>query len=252
MSLAPILGTSGQEYDPHKARIDTIAFIMLMFAMINVLWRLIEIINVPSADQRFLFYGVELAMAVAGTALMRPKLPWDPGERGTEFKVLWLGLLGGITIVAIQFSGIFVAGLLGVLPFDTYRAADIELGLLAPVAETLLFQFFIFGGLRSIPALRGVHWLFAAAPTSIMFALYHFFIIGTHPVLILIFTLGSIVLDYLFEKTQCAGTPMVAHFFNNLVPVLPVIAVAMVGYWWLLTLPIVIIIALMFFGGLKR
>jgi membrane protease YdiL (CAAX protease family) len=256
LSLAPILlETEGQEeFKPSQIRYDAVAFIMTMFAAIIVLWYVVEFANSIQTGAYtqtlvWIAFTAEFGLAVGVVALMRPRMPWE-SPQANIYKVLAYGLLGGVLIVMITVLGSLLAFSFGLLPYEVSTTQDMRLALLAPVAETLMFQVFIFGGLMAL--FKNLHWLFSAGPTSLMFALYHFFAIHTHPVLIIIYVLGSLVLDWVFAKTLAIGTPMVSHFFNNMIPSLPAVAEFFAAWWWLVVLPIIIIAFLLFLGGQKR
>ena len=81
----------------------------------------------------------------------------------------------------------------------------LQIVIIAPIAEELLFRGLIFKLLR-----KKYSFFAAAATSSIIFALIHRASLNILPLFVI-----SFVFAYLYEKTQNIATPMILHSIHN-------------------------------------
>ena len=179
--------------------------LMIFFAILNIFWASLD----PTVDIRPLFaYSAELLGGLClalgfGFSFARKT------DLNKEFQAVILGLIAGISMIAVQ-TGIYAVS--GLLPYSV----GITLILLAPVAETMLFTVAFFHLFRfHFPELS---WLQIALTSDISFAFYHYFAYGARAdffIILIILLLGNTILMWVYSLTLNATAPMVGHFLVN-------------------------------------
>ena len=181
--------------------------LLIFFAILSMFWAGLD----PAVDIRSVFaYSVELLGGLALAMGFGFKF-----ARRTNLKIevrdVALGLLAGVIILAIH-NGIFAVS--GLLP---YSLGSAWLILLAPVAETMLFNVAFYHLFKThFPELS---WLQIAVTSDVSFAMYHFFAYGGRPdfwLVLIILLIGNTMLMYVYHLTKNASAPMVAHLVVNL------------------------------------
>jgi membrane protease YdiL (CAAX protease family) len=152
------------------------------------------------------------------------------GWEARQMHVLTFGIIGGAALATLQvMMGVFD------MVFVTAPATTDQLTILAAVSEELMFTMVLFGTLLMVAKHFGLHWIWAAVPSSIIFALFHFFAYGLQWYGIILLIMAGIILRWSYMKTKDIGTPIIAHMINNgLVMGMLSVVEMVVDYWWLI------------------
>ena len=228
----------GEERGP-ISHYGLIAWIMTVLAIISVLFIILDWTNVSDV---MIVYALELSFGLGGAAMMGVNITDSLTDTRGQAEVLIYGLLGGSALMMIS-------QVLYVFWQVTAFAAVGNAGLvvLAPVAETLVFEFILFGTFwllgEKLGIIKWLRFLITAIPSSMIFALWHYW---TNPSLhllpLIVLFLGSLLLKAIYAKTDDVGTPMLAHLFNNVFAVMGLIAVVISTYWWVLGIPVILLV----------
>lgn len=220
-----------------------IAWLMIILAGMAIFWRILE----TGGTQPILFIlAFELVFGVAAASMMGARTPFnDQVTMKEEIDGVTLGIFGGLLLIVIQ-----VVIMVGSSQFSATTIYH-EATLLAPIPEELFFTFVIYGTFRRIAP--DLNWIFSAIPASVIFAGYHFFVIGTAVPYVLILFFGSIVIKYVFEVTSNIAAAMIAHEINNSLVELSFISEMISQYWMILAFPIILFsVWLILFGGRRK
>ncbi|MHA1665087.1 MAG: lysostaphin resistance A-like protein [Candidatus Njordarchaeales archaeon] len=117
----------------------------------------------------------------------------------TGFELYYTKILGKQIYLALKLGPLFW--------FLTF----LSVGILAPVAEELIFRWSLFGLLR----LRGKNFNYAAMLSALIFSMFHFDLLYVP----IVFILGFI-LAYLYEKFGNIVVPILCHCFVNTISLL--------------------------------
>lgn len=210
-----------------KWQIGLLAWMCTLVAILDTYFHILD----PSGSQLWILYGFGLlfGLASAGAMDIHFNIKWE----ARQMQVLTFGIMGGAALIMLQvLMGVFDM-MFSVTPFATTE----QLTILAAVSEELMFTMVIFGTLLMLCEHFHLHWIWAAVPSSAIFALFHFFAYGLQWYGIILFIMGGIILRWTYVKTRDIGTPMVAHAINNGLIMGMVIAVeAIIDYWWLIAI----------------
>ena len=194
--------------------IIVVSFLSLYFSVLN-----------PN-DEMFSIYmilGLSLVFGLAGLAAFDIEI--DLSFNG-QLKVLAEGLLGGLAIVVMQ----LVVSMMAAVLQAYFSATPLELALMAPAPEELIFTMIIFGTLRS--AMPGLPWPIAAIPSSTIFALFHYWAYSVHLIITPILFIGGMIHAYLYERTNDIGTSMTSHMVVNGAPLMFAAGAIIMDYLW--------------------
>lgn len=235
--------SSSQRWTGKSVVVGLIAWTMIIVAGMVIFFRELE---TGGQEPLIRVFEFELLFGIGTIAMADVSTIWNSRiNLVSETKAVSYGILGGICLVGMQF--LIILGTM-VNPFATNMNA--ELSIMAPVPEELFFTFVFYGTFRRIAP--QMHWSIAALISSLIFAAYHFFVVGTQALPLLILFLGSMILKYLFEITQNIATSMIAHLVNNGVSQLGLISTTIAQYWWIVMIPILLIVIFVFCSGGRR
>ena len=207
-----------------KWQIGLLAWLCTLSAILDTYFHILD----PTGSQLWIVYGFGLlfGLASAGAMDVEFNIKWE----ARQMQVLTFGIMGGAALIMLQ----VVMGL-----FDMMFAVSTaeQLTILAAVSEELVFTMVLFGFLLTATEHFKLHWLWAAIPSSIIFALFHFFAYGLQWYGIILFIMGGIILRWSYMKTRDVGTPMIAHMINNGIVFVALNAVeTFMNYWWLIAI----------------
>jgi len=217
-------------------RIGLIAWILIILAIMTTFFNILD----PMADPMWMVYafGLVFGLAAAGALDVRP----DFSKDARQFNVVIFGIMGGAVLVMMQY-------IVQVASTVLFLATDPALALLAPVSEELLFTLVIYGTLRVV--MPDLNWAYAAVPASVIFAGFHFFAYGVHPIMLPVLFMGSMILKWTYEQTGDIGTPMLAHAINNLMPFIAGLSILIAEYWYVPVALAGLYLVTYLFGGKK-
>lgn len=223
-----------------RPRIGIIGWAFTILAVLTTFYANLD----PASSTLWVVYGLGLAFGMSGAALMlvffREALPTRDMLLYRQDRVLAFGLLGGALVTTISSGVYMVFQVAEEVEFTTLTGTTV----LAPVSEDYIFVFLIFGSLFLL--FKGLHllarFLCAAIPSSLTFALWHYFAFGASLPNIITLLLGGLVLRWVFVQTQDLGATMLAHLLNNLIAIMPAVIGFVNAYLWVIALPFVIVI----------
>ena len=209
-----------------KWQIGLLAWLCTLSAILDTYFHILD----PAGSQLWILYGFGLlfGLASAGAMDVEFNIRWE----GKQMQVLTFGVMGGAALIMLQ----VLMGVFDML-FAATPAPTEQLTILAAVSEELMFTMVLFGSLLIVAEHFRLHWLWAAVPSSVIFALFHFFAYGLQWYGIVLLTIGGVILRWSYMKTKDIGTPMIAHMINNGI-IMGTLAVfeAIMDYWWLIAI----------------
>ena len=223
--------------EKRKWQIGLIAWLACLTAILDTFFHILD----PVGDAMWIVYGFGLLFGLAGAGAMDVEfnIKWE----ARQLQTITLGIIGGAALIMLQ----VVNGMLNTV-FATTETSN-QLTILAAVSEELLFTMALFGSLMFIAQGRNLHWMWAAVPTALIFALFHFFAYGLAIHAIVILFIGGIILRWTYVASRDIGAPMIAHMINNgLALALMVITNTIMQYWWVVGIIIILLILPRYLG----
>ena len=181
--------------------------LMISFAFFSMIWALLD----PATDfTAWTVLSVEylggLVLSMAFGFRLVKRVPLED-----ETNALILGVVGGIISSALSSVFLFFGQ-----PFSTYEG--VWLIMLAPVAEVLAFNIFVYH-LIDFHFEESGFWA-KAAPSDLAFAFFHWAAKGDDPLFwlyLIVFMVGNTVFMWLYDMTKNATAPFTAHYIINLI-----------------------------------
>lgn len=209
--------------DPgHKKKAGIVAWFIVVISFLNLYFAILN--PVEEHFNIYIILGLSLVFGLSGLAAFEVDIDLRFDE--SQIRVLAEGLLGGLSLVVMQVVVSVIAQLAQLFLSGTPQ----EFALMAPAPEELIFTMIIFGTLRA--AMPGLPWFVPAIPSSMIFALFHFWAYGVQMISFMILLVGGFVHAYLYERTDDIGTSMVSHLVVNGAPLMFVMAALFFSYWW--------------------
>ena len=231
-------GTSSSNISRRTGYAGPIGAALVLIAIISMVWAGLD----TTTDIR---YWAVLSFELFGGLIFSSLYGFDfrghanlmSGRNLTaESKALLIGLFFGAMVLLTE--GLFsVIGMLG----STNEGA--WLGFLAPAAETMFAVISVYELMTA--AFPGMHWIWKAVASDLVFALFHFWHYALRPdwlVLVIVLAIGNTFFVWTYHVTRNATAPMVAHLLVNIAPNLGTVAIFFLVYG-----PMFILIFIVFF-----
>ena len=172
---------------------------------------------------------------------------FSPKNINKQFAVLMVGLIAGLIMVvtnSLVYSG---SNLLSGSIWGTIDPKAFYLGMLAGVAEELMFRGFIGTFLRLISP----NLILAIVPSAAIFALFHYFAYWEPSAFVVLFALG-IILGLIHEFTNDIGAPMLAHIINNTFVMMPAVMLLLTDNLFVIITLVIVFIVAIFLSSINR